>query len=366
MTPKNASIHRGEAKADALKQHWPAFIWRFNHSESHHYITTAKVIDRCFAHDWKMMAARSRRLHDVLKHSAVGERLGDVRLRLRVHYELLSDIFGFYAALGGSDPLVLGREGWDRLVKDCKLLDGVGGRFFTQTECGTIFEQANKGGGGALSALSSTASMPFILVRKSSVQQHALAREQLHGSDVLVRFEFLDAIVRIATRKFVVAVECPSICDAIDRLVADHLAVSSAWPAWGGIDVARADAYRTARLYEKEAVEILAANNVTLEPIHQIFCKQMAFQVGPGGTLHKVTGSSCALPAPPPIHAPPSSSPPHASPRPDRHPAVRRRPLHVDRGVARAPRDDGHPRRPLPHALRRRPRVLLLAHARQQ
>lgn len=94
--------------------------------------------------------------------------------------------------------------------------------------------------------------------------------------------------VRIATRKFVVAVECPSICDAIDRLVADHLRASKVWPAWGGIDIARSDAYRSARLYEKDAADILLANQVTLEPIHQVFAKQMAFQVGPGGELCKV------------------------------------------------------------------------------
>lgn len=195
VTPKNAALFRGQVKSDALKQHWPAFVWRFNHSESHHYVTSEKVIDRCFAHDWKMMAARPRRLADLLRHSAVGERLGDIRLRLRAHYEILSDIFSFYAAMGGSDPLVMGSESWDRLVADTNLLDGVGGRFFSKHECDAIFHQVNAGG-ETLPALHPSASSP-LLSRKSSVARHtsmAAQQHEMHGLDVLVRFEFIDAM----------------------------------------------------------------------------------------------------------------------------------------------------------------------------
>jgi hypothetical protein len=226
VTPKSTLLERGGVRSDALKQHWSAFMWRYNHSESHHYINTPKVLDRCFADDWKMMSIKSRGLADVLKHSAIVERLGDLRLALRAHYELLSDVFTFYASMYGVDPLVLTRAGWDQFITDCKLVDGAGNKFFSKKEADLIFVRCNTGSSMPVSDDSTAHELPG------------------HGCDVLVRFEFLEAIVRIATRKFVAAVECASLCLAIDRIVAEHVLLSTAWASWGGINIIKSDLFR--------------------------------------------------------------------------------------------------------------------------
>jgi hypothetical protein len=146
-------------------------MWRYNHSESHHYINTPKVLDRCFADDWKMMSIKSRGLAEVLKHSAINERLGDLRLALRTHYELLSDVFTFYASKHGADPLVLTRAGWDKFIADCSLVEGAGSKFFSKKDADAIFVRCNSG-----------AALP--------VDADVASGDQLpgHGCDVLVRF----------------------------------------------------------------------------------------------------------------------------------------------------------------------------------
>jgi len=251
----------GSGRREVAPAHWPAFAARLTGSETKGYMHSMRTLDRCFRYDWRRIEERDGLR--VVMFWAGGEKVDAVRACLRRHYVALSELFDYLAAGSPSEPFVIQLSAYQRMIDTFELAER-GSKYCSQRDLDVIFIQANRDPDGALDA------------------------DITNPARALIRYEFLEAVVRIACAKLLAPGKAASLTAALDTLVDDVLAGPRLVGEWGSDLFMRGDAYRERRVYTREVDAVLVAHAPILANVHRAFARHTVLRYTPSGPVKHV------------------------------------------------------------------------------
>jgi len=201
------------------------------------FFTSRRTVEQAFDIDWnRCNQARFRSLinkADDGDNSALDE-LEEVRQVLLDHALDVYAVYSFYCATERcADAFMLGKRGFDQMVKAMGIVDEAS-KYAQMQDIESLWATTNAEEKGT----------------KRSAEQRKL--DELNADSALMRFEFLQILVRIAISKYVLEGEEKDVSVAVQRLITADLLPNMS-------EEARYDAetFRRSKLYNREVNEVL-------------------------------------------------------------------------------------------------------------
>jgi hypothetical protein len=180
--------------------------------------------------------------------AAVDAELKDVRKVLEKHSALIAGVYSNYCAVldRAYDGYVMSLLAWDGFLRDIGVVED-GSRFCKQSDLDIIFVSTN------------------VEVKGSEVSQGQKAVNQANADTALMRFEFLQALTRVAVAKFVKSKEIPDVSEAVDELLTNWVATRVTPEALCDTDVFRQ------RLYTRGCSDVLKKHTPSLKMVFDYY-----------------------------------------------------------------------------------------------
>jgi len=230
-------------------------VWapRKRDSDARSFYSSGRVFGRAFAVDWsRCNTERFRGM--VAKDDDGGAAQGDtelaeVRAVLAARAPLIYAMFSYYCvASEGFDRYVMGESGFGRLVGDARLADA-SSRSCKLSDLDTVFISTN-----------------YEDRTTSSLEARRL--NDANPDRALMRFEFLQLLVRLAVAKYVRDERCElrDVSEALELLFSEVLE-----PRLPPEARHAPDAFRRRRLYTRGASDVFARNEASLRAVFEIY-----------------------------------------------------------------------------------------------
>ncbi|DBA81483.1 TPA: hypothetical protein ACH3X1_007263 [Trebouxia sp. C0004] len=225
-------------------------IWRprLREADSRGFWDTPGCRDRMFQADWAracnkekfatMMARENKNSKAPLDDKVALKEIHDT---VRQHYELINSAFTFYPTGTSADVFHMGLNNFTGMLEDCKISDA-DSQYVRRSDCDTLFIVAN---------YQPDKKDPSVAVN----DEHAL-----------MRFEFLEAIVRLAVAKYGKAQQTESVATAVQMLCEQNL-----MPGVRAVALTAPNTFRTERLYTEEVDLLYKKHLVLLKAIYTAF-----------------------------------------------------------------------------------------------
>lgn len=221
------------------------FKGRTKEADARAFYDGGATLDKMFERDWgracskekfMSMLARENRACAANKPDKVA--LAEVHDVIKRNYQTFLSAFTYYAAQGGNDPYHMPLNAFTSFLDDCSIPDSES-QYIKRSDCDTIFIVAN-----------------FISDKKSP--EYAVIDE--HAS---MRFEFMEAIVRLAISKYGKGQETDDLATAVELLIQRNMVGRLPLMA----KVVPND-FRTERLYTEEVDLLLKKHQVMLKALY--------------------------------------------------------------------------------------------------
>eukprot|EP00891_Asterochloris_glomerata_P005689 jgi/Astpho2/5689/fgenesh1_pg.00079_%23_100_t len=206
-------------------------IWRprLKESDARAFVDTPACLERMCEADWKHAVAKEK-FSSMLSRENKGNKAGkddktamaDLFGLFKQHYQTLSTAFMYYSCGGSSDTFHMSLNQFTSFLEDCKIADG-DSQYVRRSDCDTIFIVAN---------FQPNKNDPMNAIN----DEHAL-----------MRFEFIEAVSRLAIAKYGKAQETDDIVEAMSLLIQRNMLPNLPAPA-----ITAPNAFRTERLYNEE------------------------------------------------------------------------------------------------------------------
>jgi hypothetical protein len=181
MTKPRSKIHRYLSMFGQMER----VEWNFNMSIFREYKPdNDRVLDDCLEFDW-----RHSRIPNFVKNS---DDLSLLRQVVRQHYPIIKLSYKNLSAYGGSDVFSIGSNIFTDFLNECKIIDST----YLLSDLGV--------------------NMNSTLIQKEKGQLY-------NPGNSLVRYEFLEIIIRVAADKYIRTKQCQSYHEAFTRLYNEHL-----------------------------------------------------------------------------------------------------------------------------------------------
>ncbi|DBA90981.1 TPA: hypothetical protein ACH3X2_004190 [Trebouxia sp. C0005] len=225
-------------------------IWRprLREADSRGFWDTPGCRDRMFEADWAracnkekfatMMARENKNSKAPVEDKVALKEIHDT---VRQHYELINSAFTFYPTGSSADVFHMGLNNFTAMLEDCKIADAES-QYVRRSDCDTLFIVAN---------YQPDKKDPSVAVN----DEHAL-----------MRFEFLEAIVRLAVAKYGKAQQTESVATAVQMLCEQNL-----MPGVRSVALTAPNTFRTERLYTEEVDLLYKKHLVLLKAIYTAF-----------------------------------------------------------------------------------------------
>eukprot|EP00803_Ostreobium_quekettii_P006066 evm.model.scf_440.5 EVM.evm.TU.scf_440.5 scf_440:34312-38159(-) len=246
-TQTTTSVEMIEVKPQEEKEPWtlPGSIFklRARESDAKDFVDTPKVKDNTFERDWARCSQKDKFTSMLARESKATKKedkvvLKEVHDELKKHYDVFYSAFVYYAATGGGDPYHMTLNSFTAFLDDCQIPDP-DSQAIKRSDCDTIFIVAN-----------------FVMDKKS--KENAVNNEQ-----ALMRFEFMEALVRIAIAKFLKGGQAEEIPEALELLIKNCLVPNLPLPA-----TIKSNDFRTKRLYNEEVDTLFKKHTVLLKALY--------------------------------------------------------------------------------------------------
>eukprot|EP00892_Ulva_mutabilis_P009697 jgi/Ulvmu1/709/UM010_0081.1 len=211
------------------------------------YFDTPKVLDSMFDADWAKLMGKEKFSQNFLARECRGAKEGGdgeaaqvaaVRDTLQRHYRLLVPAFMFYSCSVSTVPFFMGLNEFTALLDECHIPDNES-QGVKRSDLDTVF---------------------IVCTRKEKPKDGKLTV----GSDnLLFRWEFMEALVRIAIAKFGKGVATSVPAEAVDMLVTQHLTPHV--PAAARVDL---NHFRTTRLYCEAVDDLFKKHEAVLRALY--------------------------------------------------------------------------------------------------
>ena len=233
-------------------EHSP-FAPRKHHSDGHAFFTTPRVRSRAFQIDWsRCNNERFRYLiarEDNEGRAGVDFEMAEIREVLAQHMHALYPLYAYYCATGSPsdahDGFALGRQTYFDFLRHVNAIDE-DSKYCTVSALTSIFIAAN------------------YEAQNVSVEQRELNRANSDGA--LMRFEFLQCLVRIAIAKYVRGGAIPDVSEALEAFI-----VKDVLPAVPSEATHDPDVFRRKRFYTKDIAALLARYEAPLRVIFEYY-----------------------------------------------------------------------------------------------
>eukprot|EP00210_Caulerpa_lentillifera_P000601 g582.t1 len=264
QTRTTTSVQQIE-RVEANKEPWtlPNSIFkpRLRESDSRDFFDTSKVLQTSFERDWKR-CCKKEKFTSMISREAKGMGHGgqgldenqiieDLRKVLKDNYWSLCSAFLYYAATGNGDPFHLSLNSYTSFLDEASIVDASTKR----SDCDTIFIISN-----------------FVPDKKAP--EHVVNNEQ-----ALMRFEFVEAIVRIGILRYYKNGEAGDLASAIELLFENNIKRSLSAEMF-----VHSNIFRKNRLYVEE-VDLLFKRHSNL--LRAVYSRYRTKPAG-GGLRHKV------------------------------------------------------------------------------
>ncbi|KAK9816567.1 hypothetical protein WJX72_002063 [[Myrmecia] bisecta] len=241
-----------DVKVEEQREPWtlPASVFkpRAKESDARNYTDTAATMDRMFEADWARACEKEKFTSMILRENKTGKTglddkaaLKEVHDMLKKHFQMLYSCFVFYGCSGGSDTFHIGLNAFTAFLDDCKIPDPES-QSVKRSDCDTVFIVAN---------FQPDKKSPACLVN----DEHAL-----------MRFEFLEAVVRLGIAKYGRSQETDNVAEAVATLIERNL-MPSLPP--GALIIS--NEFRNERLYCEEVDEVYKRNLPVLKALYSRF-----------------------------------------------------------------------------------------------
>ncbi|GMH33927.1 hypothetical protein BSKO_01761 [Bryopsis sp. KO-2023] len=243
-TKTSTTTEKIEVQPQEEREPWtlPMSIFkpRVKESDAKDYCDTPKVVDNMFERDWarccqkekftSMLCREAKNTKTQKDDKTIIKEMHDV---LKGCYQKFVSAFVYYASTGGGDPYHMTLNSFTSFLDDCEIPDHES-QAIKRSDCDTIFIVAN-----------------FIMDKKS--KDNAVNNEQ-----ALMRFEFMEAIVRIGISKYIKSQETDDICQSVQMLMDQNIYPNLPLPA-----TIEPNDFRNSRLYTEE-VDLLYKKHIVL------------------------------------------------------------------------------------------------------
>ena len=230
------------------------FSSRKKNSDAHSFFTTDQILHRCFAIDWSR--CNTPRFRALIAKEDDGGILGanvelvEVRNVLEEFASTIYGAFTYYCALGSAeDGYAMGRASFYDFLGDIKLVDNTSKYL----------------GAGALESIFTAAN---IEEKTTDIEQKEL--NEANSNCALMRFEFIQVIVRLAIAKYVRDTSKPcwkgDVSEGVYELMTNDIVPNM--PKEVTRDV---NAFRRKRLYKQEAEDVLRKYEKPLATIFEYY-----------------------------------------------------------------------------------------------
>ena len=240
-------------KDGSLELDRSVFAPRRSHSDAHSFYNTSQVRSRAFQIDWsRCNTDRFRRLiaredHEGLGLAGVDAEIGKIREVLAQHATAIYACHTYYCATGDAhDGYAMGLSTFFELLRDVRVVD-IDSAYLNVQELTRIFASAN------YEAASKTLEDREI--------------ERLNPDAALLRFEFMQCLVRISISKYVRDGTIPDVSEALETFLQRDLLPNLPKGATHDPEV-----FRRKRLYTKPVADVLKR----FEPVLRTFFEYYA------------------------------------------------------------------------------------------
>ncbi|KAK9825957.1 hypothetical protein WJX74_001162 [Apatococcus lobatus] len=221
---------------------------RLKEADSQSFLDTPLAMQRTFEVDWGHACDKEKFTSMVVRENKAvkaskGEEaaLREVKDALAVHAETLRSVFMFYACGGSADTYHLSLNSFTAFLDDCKIPDADSPNI-KRSDCDTIFIVAN---------FQPDKRAPAALVN----DEHAL-----------MRFEFLEAVVRLAVAKYGKGQATESVAEAVKMLMDKNITPNLQQDAQVDPNV-----FRNTRLYCEEVDTLLKRHANLLKALYSAY-----------------------------------------------------------------------------------------------
>ena len=174
--------------------------------------------------------------------------LEELKKVLLEHRHALYAVYGYYCINGSShDRYVMGGNEYAAFVSDCALDDKFS-EFCRKRDLDLVFVLADAE------------------ERGNDISEEQRAKNAANVDRALMRFEFVQAVVRIAIAKHVKSGATQSVAKATERLITESILPRVPREALHDSDV-----FRRSRLYTREVHEVFAVHNASLSALYEAF-----------------------------------------------------------------------------------------------
>ncbi|KAK3240538.1 hypothetical protein CYMTET_49627 [Cymbomonas tetramitiformis] len=213
---------------------------RLKESDAKAFHNTEKVERKMFEKDWdwldkkeKFTSMLERENKANPKGIAKDKAIIEMKDLIKKHYHILVSVFEYYAALGSGSPFHIQLNAYTTFLEDCQIPSSES-QFCKRSDCDTTFIVAN-----------------YVAEKKGKVYE-------VNDEHALMRFEFLEVLIRIAISKYGKGQETEDPMGALEILIEKNIL-----PNVPKIAQTNTDDHRKNRLYFEE-VDIIYKANVNL------------------------------------------------------------------------------------------------------
>lgn len=219
---------------------------RVRESDAKSFFDTNQVEEKQFEREWKRLSAKEKFVSAVSRENKLNKgkddqtALKDLHKILRKHYVFITNIFTWFAAFGGG-PFILGLNDFTSLLEQAQVPDP-SSEFCKKSDCDTVFIVAN-----------------FVQDKKSP-------EAQIANEHQMMKYEFIEALVRLGIAKYGKGQATADVAEALDMLMEKNFLPN--FPDMAKIDT---NTFRKERLYFEEVDRIYKKHKNLLQAIYSRF-----------------------------------------------------------------------------------------------
>ncbi|MEW5317782.1 MAG: hypothetical protein WDW38_009052 [Sanguina aurantia] len=255
-----------EVKALEEREAWtlPNSIFkpRMKESDAHAFTDSAAVEERMFDRDWARATGKEKFSSMLTRENKANKRdpqddkalMVALRAVMLANYPQLYSSFVYYTATSSGDPYHMSLNAFTSFFDECSIADS-DAQFIKRSDCDTIFIVCN-----------------FQPDKKS-------AEAQVNTENALMRYEYLEAIVRAALAKYGKGQETDDVVAAVEMLIKRNI-VANQPPA----AAVTSNQFRNERLYNEEVDVCLKKNQNMLKALYSRY----RLKPSGGGLRYKV------------------------------------------------------------------------------
>ncbi|MEW5306191.1 MAG: hypothetical protein WDW36_008675 [Sanguina aurantia] len=255
-----------EVKALEEREAWtlPNSIFkpRLKESDAHAFTDGAAVEERMFDRDWARATGKEKFSSMLTRENKANKRdpqddkalMVALRAVMLANYPQLYSSFVYYTATSSGDPYHMSLNAFTSFFDECSIADS-DAQFIKRSDCDTIFIVCN-----------------FQPDKKS-------AEAQVNTENALMRYEYLEAIVRAALAKYGKGQETDDVVAAVEMLIKRNI-VANQPPA----AAVTSNQFRNERLYNEEVDVCLKKNQNMLKALYSRY----RLKPSGGGLRYKV------------------------------------------------------------------------------